>query len=275
MASSYLCLESNFNVTLFPTDWMNNTGYFEILIKITNLSMLNSTMNLIKLQRPTFELIWSALSLKVNNFTNPFKTFIDSTKGFFLNNIVSTSELTLSPMILSGNNPLNSDEMNPYERVSYQDDGAVFIVSRETIMNEDVFDRSINTLNDENLIFKRYRFRLSSQRREIFRYRTNIFDFLANISSFTAFVLLLLTLLMNQVNNIFAKNYIFKVLFSLKSIENILKFKHDFLIKDKEDKENLKKKKRINSKSEVYFKSCSEKDLNNNTPLSKLYLNFR
>ena len=65
MASSYLCLESNFNVTLFLTDWMNNTGYFEILIKITNLSMLNSTMNLIKLQRPTFELIWSALSLKL------------------------------------------------------------------------------------------------------------------------------------------------------------------------------------------------------------------
>ena len=80
---------------------------------------------------------------------------------------------------------------------------------------------------------------------------------------------------MNHLNDILAKNYIFRVLFSLKSFENILKFKHDFLIKDKEDKENLKKKKRINSKSEVYFKSCSEKDLNNNTPLSKLYLNFR
>ena len=118
-------------------------------------------------------------------------------------------------MILSDINRLNSDEMNPYKKVSYQDDGAVFIVSRETIMNEDVFDRSINTLNDENLIFKRYRFRLSSQRREIYRYRTNIYDFLANISAFTAFILLFLTLLMNSINLNFLKELTIKNIISL------------------------------------------------------------
>lgn len=164
-------------------------------------------------------------------------------------------------MILSDINPLNSDEMNPYKKVSYQDDGAVFIVSRETIMNEDVFVYSISALNDENLIFKRYRFRLSSQRREINRYRTNIFDFLANISAFTAFVLFILTIIMNHLNDILAKNYIFRVLFSLKSFENILKFKHNFLIKDEE---NLKKKIKINTGVNIRTFNISKSILNIN-----------
>ena len=254
---------------------MNNTGYFEMLIKITNLSMLNSTMNLIKLKRPSFELVWSSFALKFNNFTDPLNTFIDSTHGYFLNNIVSTSEVTITPMIIIDNNPLNSKEMNPFQIGTNQPDGAEFFISKETIINEDVFDRSISTANDENLIFKRYRFRLSSQRREIYRYRTNIYDFLANISAFTAFILLFLTLLMNSINDMFAKKYLFRLLFSFKNFENILKFKHDFLIQDKEDKENEKMKKRIKSKSSVYFKSGSKQDLLFNTSRSILNFNFR
>ena len=261
--SSYLCPDSNFNVTLFPVDWMNSTGYFEILIRITKLSMVNSTMNLIKLRRPRIELIYSAYSLILNNFTTPLKTFIDSTHGFFLNTIVSTSEIKLSPLIIKDNDPLNSDLMNPFKSDSNQNqiDGAIFFIGQETIMNNDVFDRSISLLNDENLIFKRYRFRLSSQRREINRYRTNIFDFLANISAFTAFVLFILTIIMNHLNDILAKNYIFRVLFSLKSFENILKFKHNFLIKDEE---NLKKKIKINTGVNIRTFNISKSILNIN-----------
>ena len=155
IASFFLCPDENFNTTLFPKNWMNNTGYFEMLIKITNLSMLNSTMNLIKLKRPSFELVWSSFALKFNNFTDPLNTFIDSTHGYFLNNIVSTSEVTITPMIIIDNNPLNSKEMNPFQIGTNQPDGAEFFISKETIINEDVFDRSISTANDENLIFKR------------------------------------------------------------------------------------------------------------------------
>ena len=228
--SSYLCPDSKFNVSLYPKNWLNDSGYFEILIKITNLSMLNSTMSLIKNTRPTFELIWGSYALKFNNYSSPFQTFIDSSIGYFLNNIVSTSEITLSPMILFDNYPFDSTVNIPFKSDinMNQDDGAIFSVGGEKIKNEDVFDRSIKMENDENLIFKRYIFRLSSQRREVSRYRTNFFDFLASMTALTAFVLFFLTVLMQQINDALSKKYIFKVLFSLKSFDNVLSFRNEF-----------------------------------------------
>ena len=227
----YLCPDDKFKTKLNPKNlFYSNISYFEIIVKIKNLSMINSTINLIKSNRPIVQLIWGSYALLFNNFSNPIYTYVDKIPCFLRNNIISTSEIKLQTMILF-DNQIIGNTLNPYksELNINQEDGALFNVGKESIRNEDIFDRSKSLENDENLVLKRYEFKLDYQRREFTRYRTNFTYFITTLTSIPSLVLFILIIIMEKVNVTLAKNHLFKGLFSLKYFNNISNFQSEYL----------------------------------------------
>ena len=231
--SYYKCPDNTFNVTLIPRKlFISKENYFEIIVKIKNLSMLNSTINLIQSKRPSIQLIWGSFAFVFNNFLNPISKFIDDTLSYLRNNTISNSEIFLEPLILK-DNQIFGNTFIPFraEINKNQKDGALFNVIDEKIYDEDILDRSIIMENDENLILKRYQFKLDFQTKEISRYRTVFLTFLTTLTSIPSTVLIILILIMEKVNVTLAKNHLFKGLFSLNYFKNISSFRSEYLRK--------------------------------------------
>ena len=229
--SYYKCPDNTFNVTLIPRKlFISKENYFEIIVKIKNLSMLNSTINLIQSKRPSIQLIWGSFAFVFNNFLNPISKFIDDTLSYLRNNTISNSEIFLEPLILK-DNQIFGNTFIPFraEINKNQKDGALFIVSQENKNDLNIQNRSISLLNDENLFFKIYEFHLDFQRREITRYRDTILVFITTLTSVPSLILFILMIIMEKVNVILAKNHLFKGLFSLKYFKNISSFRSEYL----------------------------------------------
>ena len=242
---SFYCPENRFNSTLIPNDWTVNYGYFEISIKAKNVTMVNPLLNIFKQIRPKVQLIWSAYILDLNKFSQPFYTTIGSSDSYFLNNSIIKSEIDLHPVIVFDNDVFNNN-LNPYKNEinANQDDGATFIVGGEKVITEEINDRSKELIGDRNLLFKRYRIKLFSNRRELTRYRTSFSTFLSGLTSMSSITLLFLVIIMSEVNQSLAKNHLFKGLFSLNTFKNISRFRDDFMkiIKKEEEIVNYKLK---------------------------------
>ena len=229
--SYYVCPDNKFNVSLTTKNWyFTNQSYFEIIVKIKNLSMINSTIDLIQSKRPIIQLIWGSYAFVFSNFLNPISTFIDETRSYLRNNTISNSEITLEPMILY-DNQVFGNSLDPYKSVINvnQNDGALFTVGQENIINEEIFDRSKSWIDDKNLFLKRYEFKIGFQRREVTRYRTVFLFFISTVTSVPSLVLFILILIMEKVNVMLAKNHLFKGLFSLKYFKNIQNFQNEYL----------------------------------------------
>ena len=229
----YLCPDDKFKTKLNPQNlFYSNISYFEIIVKIKNLSMINSTINLIQSKRPSIQLIWGSFAFVFNNFLNPISKFIDDTLSYLRNNTISNSEIFLEPLILK-DNQIFGNTFIPFraEINKNQKDGALFNVIDEKIYDEDILDRSIIMENDENLILKRYQIKLDFQTKEISRYRTVFLTFLTTLTSIPSTVLIILILIMEKVNVTLAKNHLFKGLFSLNYFKNISSFRSEYLRK--------------------------------------------
>ena len=242
---SFTCPEESFNSSLIPNDWTVNYGYFEISIKAKNVTMVNPLLNIFKQIRPKVQLIWSAYILNLNKFSQPFYSTIGSSDSYFLNNSIIKSEIDLHPVIVFDNDVFNNN-LNPYKNEinANQDDGATFIVGGEKVITEEIYDRSKELIGDRNLLFKRYRIKLTSNRRELTRYRTSFSTFLSGLTSMSSITLLFLVIIMSEVNQSLAKNHLFKGLFSLNTFKNISRFRDDFMkiIKKEEEIVNYKLK---------------------------------
>ena len=105
---------------------------------------------------------------------------------------------------------------------------ALFTLGTEVKSDEDIVDRSKKMENDENLVLKRYEFKLDIQRREVTRYRTIFLFFLSTLTAVPSIVLFILIQIMDQINIILAKNYLFKGLFSLNYFKNISNFRSEY-----------------------------------------------
>ena len=95
--------------------------------------------------------------------------------------------------------------------------------------DEDIFDRSKSLKNDENLVLKRYEFKIDYETLETTRYRTNFTYFITTLTSVPSVLLFILIIVMEKVNVILAKNHLFKGLFSLKYFKNISSFRSEYL----------------------------------------------
>ena len=228
----YKCPDNNtFGALLtHKNSFFSNISYFEIIVKIKNLSMLDSAINLIQSKRPTIQLIWGSFAFEYNNFSNPISTFIDSNRFYLRNNTVSNSEIFLDPLILY-DNQIFGNSLSPYKSIINinQADGALFTVGEGNIFDEDIADRSQSKKNDENLFLKRYKFKLGFQMREITRYRTIFLTFLTTLTSVPSLVLFIFIVIMERVNLMLAKNHLFKGLFSLNYFKNISNFRSEYM----------------------------------------------
>ena len=227
----YVCPDHNFNTTLTVYNQFNsNINYFEIVVKIRNLSMINSTFNLIESKRPMIQLIWGSYAFLYNNFSNPLLTFIDETLSYFRKNIIANSKIIIKPHILL-DNEVFGNSLSPYKGDinENQEDGAFFTIGKESIKDEDIFDRSKSLKNDENLVLKRYEFKIDYETLETTRYRTNFTYFITTLTSVPSVLLFILIIVMEKVNVILAKNHLFKGLFSLKYFKNISSFRSEYL----------------------------------------------
>ena len=231
--SYYLCSDDQFDAQISPKNWIyTNNQYFEIIVKLKNLSMLNSTMNLIQSIRPSIQLVWGSYAFMLDDYPHPINTFIDDSKTYIQNDKISKSEILLETIILN-DNQVFSNNLSPYrsEINQNQNDGALFIVSQENKNDLNVQDRSISLLNDENLYFKSYEFHLDFQNMEITRFRNTFLVFITTLTSVPSLILFILMIIMEKVNVILAKNHLFKGLFSLHTFKNVANFRSQYIKK--------------------------------------------
>ena len=247
----YLCPNKNFSTKIVPKSWINqhNSTDFEIIVKTSNLSMLDSVSNLITKNRPRIDLIWGSYALKFDLYFYPFKTFIDNSLSYIKFYEISDSEIILEPIIIYDNEVFFGNNFKSFksEINQNQNDGATFLLTNEKISEEIIDDRTIQLDRDENLYFKKYRFKLSPQLRQVSRFRTSFISFITNITAFTSLVLFIFMLIMQNINKSLAKNHLFKGLFSLNTFKNVEKFREDYL-NESVNLENLKSNKKINKK---------------------------
>ena len=113
--SNYVCTGDDFNITLNHRDlFIRNLSYFEIVDKIKNLSIVNSTIDLIQSKRLSIQLIWGSYIFMFNNFFSPILTFIDKTHSYLRTNIISNSEILIEPTILY-DNQVFGNSLSPYK----------------------------------------------------------------------------------------------------------------------------------------------------------------